>query len=369
MRFASIIDDVQELMNDTSKTTEVRRWINRAQDEIQTAYDWPFLILEDFLQTTAVYSTGTVTVVNGDATVTGSSTVWTASMVGRKFRKVSDNQWYVIKTFTSATSIELDRPYEGTGSAGSEYSIFKDTYRVPGDVNKLKLFRNLNQSLVMQFASNTEFDMMIPTITLESDPRVVIIVGRDQDTYSTGTVDATSGSKTITGTSTAWTTPDQISRGLKIRIGNNVYTINTVAATSITVYENIVTTVATADYEIFMNNMVIQFWPPPDTSVGIPFKYFRQLPPLVNDWDESQLPDKYHRLLVWGACKSAFAYQFDTDKIAMAKSEFNEALLLMIRDFRQTTDKINILKSEDSVRRKDVFLLPENYGSVQPRTG
>lgn len=70
----------------------------------------------------ADYTTGTITsIANGGTAVVGSGTTWTADMVGRYIRITEtsaanggDGFWYEIGSYTSATSIGLLKPYEGT---------------------------------------------------------------------------------------------------------------------------------------------------------------------------------------------------------------------------------------------------------------
>lgn len=76
----------------------------------------------------ADYTTGTiVSIANGGTAVVGSGTAWTADMVGRYIRITQttaanggDGFWYEIGSYTSATSIGLLKPYQGTAiAAGS----------------------------------------------------------------------------------------------------------------------------------------------------------------------------------------------------------------------------------------------------------
>jgi hypothetical protein len=68
------------------------------------------------------YSTGTITsIANGGTAIVGSGTTWTADMVGRYIKITNttaanggDGFWYEIGSYTSATSIGLVKPYEGT---------------------------------------------------------------------------------------------------------------------------------------------------------------------------------------------------------------------------------------------------------------
>lgn len=93
----------------------------------------------------ADYTTGTiVSVAKGGTAVVGSGTVWTADMVGRYIQITEttaanggDGFWYQIGGYTSATSISLLKPYEGTSiSAGSaaytigQCSVIPEAYDV-----------------------------------------------------------------------------------------------------------------------------------------------------------------------------------------------------------------------------------------------
>jgi len=364
MRFADIVTDVEKRIGNTSISTVVKQWVNQAQDEIQAFFNHPFLITEGFLQTVDDYSTGTAGVTNGSSAITGAATVWASTMIGRKIRIVSDNEWYTIIAVGGVGAITLDRNYEGTTDATANYVIYQDTYRVLADVNRMKLIRNLGQSLTLQYANTTEFDMAIPSVTNESSPRVAIIKGRDNTEYATGTVSG--ATNTITGAGTSWTSVQGLSKGNKIQVGNYSYTIKSVdSALQVTTYETLAETVALGtSYKIQLNNMLVQLYPPPAESIGMPYKYYRTMKPLVNNADESEVPEKYHRLLVEGACKRAFIFSYNAEKFNLAKSEFNEGLLLMKKDYDLTSDRVNVMRSDTSSRKKDIYSIPRNFGTL-----
>lgn len=102
------------------------------------------------------YTTSTVTVVNGSATVTGSGTTFTAAMVGRYFRVTVDGTWYRISGFTSTTVITLENVFEGIGVAGAAYTI-SEAFALPEDMQILPCYyalahyydlkRDLNESI------------------------------------------------------------------------------------------------------------------------------------------------------------------------------------------------------------------------------
>lgn len=71
----------------------------------------------------ADYVTGTVTATNASATIAGSGTSFTSAMVGRYIRLDSNQIWYKITAYTSATSITIGTAYQGTTSSGAAYTI------------------------------------------------------------------------------------------------------------------------------------------------------------------------------------------------------------------------------------------------------
>jgi len=88
----------------------------------------------------ADYTDGTITTLtNGATAVTASGTTFTAAMAGRYFKIDDDGVWYKIATFLTATTLTLDKPYEGTSIAAgtSTYTIGQvpitpaDTHIIP----------------------------------------------------------------------------------------------------------------------------------------------------------------------------------------------------------------------------------------------
>jgi len=82
----------------------------------------------------SVLKAETVIVTNGSQTVTGASTLWSATTVtaGDYFRVNGDGTWYRIKQVNSDTSITLGStsattPYTGLTAAGEAYTIISST--------------------------------------------------------------------------------------------------------------------------------------------------------------------------------------------------------------------------------------------------
>lgn len=89
--------------------------------------------------TATAYTTGTVTLADGDATVTGSGTTFTAAMVGRYFKATNDGNWYRIASFTDTTHLELENVFEGTSAAGLAYTI-NEAFALPEEIQILPVY-------------------------------------------------------------------------------------------------------------------------------------------------------------------------------------------------------------------------------------
>jgi len=83
-------------------------------------------------------TSGTIALTNASATVTGTNTAFTSSMVG-SFLKVS-GYWYKILSYASATSITLDRTYVGTTASGLSYTI-GNSPEIPEEAHEYLPFR------------------------------------------------------------------------------------------------------------------------------------------------------------------------------------------------------------------------------------
>lgn len=73
----------------------------------------------------ADYTTGTITVTEGDSTITHSGAGFTPSMVGRYFYVTDEThgEAYQIVSYTDSSNMELENVYEGSSGAGKTFLI------------------------------------------------------------------------------------------------------------------------------------------------------------------------------------------------------------------------------------------------------
>lgn len=328
MRFTDLRSDVEGLAQVLNQRTLVNRIMNRTQDRIFGSHPFPFMLDEAFFTTIAPYETGTVTVTNGSTTIQGDSTVWTAAMVGRKFRLGSQNAFYRIAAYVSATELTLEAPFQGDSDSDETYSIYQDEYRLRADVDAQHFSREIQSGVALVDLDPGDFDVNFPTPQAFGDPRAIVPIGSRKDTYSTGTVAASS--KTITGTSTDWLNVQGLSRMSRIRIGDNVYTVKSVdSATVLTVFETVTTVSAGQSYVIFLDNPRILLHNIPDAARNIYYRYYRKPAPLVNDYDEPDVPSTYQHLIVTGSLTELYQFKNDIEKAVLNEREFEKGLVRM----------------------------------------
>lgn len=100
----------------------------------------------------AAYTTGTVTMVNGDDDVTGSGSTWITAMVGRYFKVTSvtgDGLWYRVASRSANTAIKLENYYEGASGASQTYTI-NEAFALPEEMQILPCYYALQHYYAMK---------------------------------------------------------------------------------------------------------------------------------------------------------------------------------------------------------------------------
>lgn len=107
-------------------------WLNAGGRRVWESCDWFGRKVETIVSTVAPYVTGSITTTQGSASITGSTTVWTTAMTGRKIALGIGNPWYRF-TYVSGTSGTLGTTYAEASGSGLAYSIFQDEFDLPSD--------------------------------------------------------------------------------------------------------------------------------------------------------------------------------------------------------------------------------------------
>jgi hypothetical protein len=132
--FRQIIADVQRYPSlDTISLGQIIDSISTVTKDIGNQ-PWPWNYAETNILVPAAYSTGTVSVANGSATVIGAGTTWNTSWYGRRIRFGNSNLDYTVAVINGVGSLTLTLPVNLSASLlNSGYTMYQDTYVYPSD--------------------------------------------------------------------------------------------------------------------------------------------------------------------------------------------------------------------------------------------
>lgn len=133
--FRQIISEIQRMPGmDKVSFGEILNVVNTVQKDLLNQ-PWPFNYAETNVLVPPTYSTGTVSITDGTAAVTGTLTVWDTGWTGRRlqFNSVS-NVDYVVSSINSPTSLTLNQNVNlGQNLTNVNYKLYQDTFDYPAD--------------------------------------------------------------------------------------------------------------------------------------------------------------------------------------------------------------------------------------------
>lgn len=113
---------------------EITKALDTSNKEVQTSWEWPWLYKEYNVPILAPYTTGTVSVNNSSATVTGTGTAWDVSWTGMRLRAGSGMADWRVASFGSGSSLTLDQNVNVAANLSNvNYVLYQDSYRMPAD--------------------------------------------------------------------------------------------------------------------------------------------------------------------------------------------------------------------------------------------
>lgn len=308
MHLRKICAEIADMANDDTlrsggdNYSRCKGWVRQAYylDILSQLSDWYFLRKTYSLQTPAENTTGTASTTNGSSTVTGSGTSWTSTFDDRML--VIDAYAQRISSVGSTTSLTLESSWENETVSGKTIQIVKDLYELPRWIDPKRILE-IKQMGQGPLTGVTQHDIFNKYTVLNSvdQPKYWWPHDRVRNTYTTGTVEGTAGTKILTGSSTSWLSSD-IQQYDQIKVGNEAYTVDTVDGNSqITLFENIESTISTSTtYTAVMDRYRIRVYPFPKEQKELMVIASNEPTPLDDDSDIPSIPDQWQRLLVRG---------------------------------------------------------------------
>lgn len=112
-------------------------WIANRYTEILGKIPWKRLESDVVISCPVSYATGTVTVVQGSATITGVGTSWSTALDGHAIRINNQPEYYQF-TDTNGTSAQLDRVYQGPDASALTYRVDQNIFVLPENCRILR---------------------------------------------------------------------------------------------------------------------------------------------------------------------------------------------------------------------------------------
>lgn len=177
-------------MDETQSDTQtlINRWLNISQQDILAAWNWSWLESTDTVATATDYTTGTVSVSAGSATLTFSASI-TASQANRYIQFSSADDWYKITAHTAGTDTATISPaYAQTSNLSSgTFTIRTVFYSLASTTDFVYNCKRAQDRQYIPVISANSYDTFEPWTSQTGPVRRIILWGRDSNGYLTFT--------------------------------------------------------------------------------------------------------------------------------------------------------------------------------------
>ena len=172
--------------DETTKRAQILVFLNNRYQQVCIGTYWRWMKAQYGFNLNAPYTTGTVSTVKGDETVTGTGTVFSSNLTPKNlFWLTGQNVPYYISSVTDATSLELETKYSEDSATDSTYTAVQNQYKMPKEVDQL-LAINVNGTTKVEIIGPDDLSLMMSRDPVRTGiPRYAAFVRRDTDDDST----------------------------------------------------------------------------------------------------------------------------------------------------------------------------------------
>ena len=184
--YTDLLNRVRDQTGVTATDNQAKRYINIALHDMHVGFDYrfPWAERQGRLIIRPTYTTGTVSITNGDTALTGSSTVWTTTDAygianARANGKMTINggrEPYVVSSVGGAGSITLSSKFTESTVSGGTYVYFEDEYDLASDFLRPVDAQTFSDECSIDLIPRTEFRRRYPLNSTPGRPRVACIV-------------------------------------------------------------------------------------------------------------------------------------------------------------------------------------------------
>ncbi len=170
---------------DSDTATLLKRWLNTSQQTIIQAAEWPFLRGSTplIVQTVADVTTGTLTTVANNATITF-TTGPTNSVAGYYVQTSSSKDWYRITAHTAAATTATISPAAIYSGSALTFIVRKFYYSVGiATVDRILQIHQAITPYQLREMDKEAFDKTMPNPSDIGTPLVYVMAGKDTSDY------------------------------------------------------------------------------------------------------------------------------------------------------------------------------------------
>jgi hypothetical protein len=340
-------------------------------------HPWDWLRTEGQITAVADYTTGTVSVTQGDTAVTFAGSTLTAAMITRHFQAGgtdgTNGRWYQFRSInTGAGTAVLMDPYEDTTNATATFCIRQRYYRLPPDFYKAEVGKESTGSNCVFWESRENFERDWGQISAAGTTYCIVPAGVSRTVlYNTGTFAITQGGTTVTITTGVVNQARDLNRRFRapqfpilgdftivgVSEGGNTYTLDRPWV------EQDVSGQAIYQVDPPGEPMVELYPAPSDGNASVHFYYYRTPPPLAIQTDYPTWPAEMNELWKQAALLRCFAPK---------PSDFEGEFGILMQNFmkRQGFEQNEIIPAGKwGIKRRPVTILPYNFAPYNPWGG
>lgn len=148
-------------------------------DRVSREADAQWIRREGAVSTGTPYSTGTVDVTVGDATVSGTGTAWSSNLAAGDRINIGESGFRRIASITSDTELELDSAWTGDTDTAVTYEAVTDTYQLATGLLWLEDIRDVESAKQLIILSELEWGARTGGQYTTGTPEYGILRGAD----------------------------------------------------------------------------------------------------------------------------------------------------------------------------------------------
>ena len=186
--YTLLLTRLRENQSNSATIGQAKGAVNLALQDMHIGFGekFPWAERKARLTTQPAYSTGTVTITKGSATLTGASTLWATSN-SFSVNNVRDTgkliingtlPMYEIESVDSDTGITLASPYVGDDVSAGTYQYFEDEYDLSADFLRPLSWKNFDTDCEISIIDRQRFSRNYVRVNITGKPVVACIVDR-----------------------------------------------------------------------------------------------------------------------------------------------------------------------------------------------